>query len=224
MAADNGPPSPAAKCGLLCRILGWSNNSGNGPAQGRDPIEAGWGVASGQRGGSVLPGILRHEAIRIVRGQLQAAEHTALTSEVDFVNSYAQQLAYRIPFSPIPKPPENTTAQKAASWAGLIAMFAIPEDEGGSLLSRWGSGTWEGEMATEVNIFKHWQEYGESVEATSVEQYLRKSVEFAKNLRGAKSYPIEETVGAGVKVYIKQGRFIIMDAAGRIVSFGKAGI
>ena len=62
----------------------------------------------------------------------------------------------------------------------------------------------------------HFGKHGREVEADDIWQYLRKAHGFRQHLRGAR----RKTLGEGKVRYTKDGRFIILDALGRIVSFG----
>ena len=74
--------------------------------------------------------------------------------------------------------------------------------------------------SVEDSLRYHFEEHGEEVGASSIEQYIRKAEGFMQNLRGAhRSYPSDGTPGA-IR-YTKNGKFIIIGPDGKILSFGK---
>jgi hypothetical protein len=66
------------------------------------------------------------------------------------------------------------------------------------------------------SIRRHFDKHGSGVVAADVWQYLRKAQSFRQHLRGARRITLDD----GKVRYAKNGRFIILDALGRIVSFG----
>ena len=66
----------------------------------------------------------------------------------------------------------------------------------------------------------HFKKHGAEVGADSVEQYMRKAEAFSKNLRGSKSFKVVLGDGTSGMRHVKNGKYIILDEARRIVSFG----
>ncbi len=66
------------------------------------------------------------------------------------------------------------------------------------------------------SIRYHFGVHGAEVGAIDVWQYLRKAHNFKQRLRGAARINLDE----GKTRYIKQDRYIILDARGKIVSYG----
>jgi len=62
----------------------------------------------------------------------------------------------------------------------------------------------------------HFARHGKQVSAEDVWQYLRKSVAFTRNLRGARTSELE----IGVTRFMKNGYYVIKDETGKILSFG----
>lgn len=56
-------------------------------------------------------------------------------AEADFLNTYVQKIDALIPFSGVSDPQTNNGVEKAAAVAGTVASFAVPEGEGGKLVS-----------------------------------------------------------------------------------------
>ena len=82
----------------------------------------------------------------------------------------------------------------------------------------WGKGTFD---SVEESLKYHYKEHGKSVNAESIDEYVRKAEGFSQNLRGAKkSYPKGGTPGA-IR-YTKNGKYIIIGPDGRILSYGLA--
>jgi pyocin large subunit-like protein len=88
------------------------------------------------------------------------------------------------------------------------------EVEGARLLESWGKGTFE---SVEESALYHFEKHGEELGAKDTLSYLRKADGFASNLKRARRTLLE---GGAVR-YEKNGRFLIKDAEGLIVSFGK---
>jgi len=61
----------------------------------------------------------------------------------------------------------------------------------------------------------HFARHGKQVSAEDVWQYLRKSVAFIRNLRGARTSELE----IGVTRFMKNGYYVIKDETGKILSF-----
>lgn len=72
----------------------------------------------------------------------------------------------------------------------------------------------------ESSIAYHFKKHGAEVGADSVEQYMRKAEAFSKNLRGSKSFKVVLGDGTSGMRHVKNGKYIILDEARRIVSFG----
>ena len=87
------------------------------------------------------------------------------------------------------------------------------EPEVATLAERWGKGTFE---SVEDSLAYHFSEHGAEVDADSLLQYLRKADDFASNLERSKRVNLPD----GAVRFIKNGRYLIKDAEGRIVSFG----
>jgi hypothetical protein len=56
-------------------------------------------------------------------------------AEADFLKTYVQKIDSLIPFSGVSDPQTNNGVEKAAAVAGTVASFAVPEGEGGKLVS-----------------------------------------------------------------------------------------
>jgi RHS repeat-associated protein len=85
--------------------------------------------------------------------------------------------------------------------------------EAKTLVGSWGKGTFRTLSDT---IAYHFEKHGSEVGAENVLQYLRKAFEFSRNLKGATKRFLEE----GAIRYEKNGRYIIKDAEGNILSYG----
>jgi DNA topoisomerase IB len=96
-------------------------------------------------------------------------------------------------------------------------MFFVPEGEEAEatrLLSSWGKGSFPN---LAESILYHLSEHGEEVGAKNALSYLRKAEGFASNLKRARRVALED----GAVRFEKNGRFLIKDAEGLILSFGK---
>jgi len=92
-------------------------------------------------------------------------------------------------------------------------MAEITLGEAKSLVSSWAKGTFP---TVSESIKYHFARHGKQVFAEDVWQYLRKSVAFTRNLRGARKSELE----IGITRFMKNGYYIIKDEAGKILSFG----
>jgi hypothetical protein len=92
-------------------------------------------------------------------------------------------------------------------------MAEITLREAKSLVSSWTKGTFP---TVSESIKYHFARHGKQVSAEDVWQYLRKSVAFARNLRGART----SELGFGITRFMKSDYYVIKDKAGKILSFG----
>lgn len=81
---------------------------------------------------------------------------------------------------------------------------------------RWAKGSFE---SAEASLRSHFYKHGGEVGANDVEQYLRKADEFAKNLKGSTSKPLEGYT-ENVTRYYKGNRYVDLTHDKQIVSFG----
>jgi RHS repeat-associated protein len=106
-----------------------------------------------------------------------------------------------------------------------ISNFGLPSAPGGkfigttfteakTLVGAWAKGSWE---TVAASIRYHFATHGSEVGAKDVLQYLRKASEFSRNLRGATRNYLSD----GKIRYEKNGRFLIKDQEGNILSFGE---
>ena len=72
----------------------------------------------------------------------------------------------------------------------------------------------------ESSIAYHFKKHGAEVGADSVEQYMRKAEGFVQNLKGAKQSKVVLGNGASGTRYAKNGKYVILDNAKKIISFG----
>ena len=79
---------------------------------------------------------------------------------------------------------------------------------------KWGGGSFKD--ATESLLY-HFNKHKDAVGAKDIDQYLRKAEEFARNLKGARKFPVEGAT-EGVMRYIKNGKYIDFDRFGNIIS------
>ena len=93
-------------------------------------------------------------------------------------------------------------------------MAEINLREARELVSRWAKGSFPG---VSESIKYHFARHGKEVSAKSIWQYLRKSVVFARNLRGSRTSVLE----IGITRHMKNGYYVIRDEAGKILSFGR---
>jgi hypothetical protein len=90
----------------------------------------------------------------------------------------------------------------------------IALSEAKALVSSWSKGTFDtAGKSIRYHAGKHMGEVG----AKDGWQYLRKAEAFRQNLKGATT----KDLGGGVTRYYKKGRYLDLDADGKIVSFGK---
>ena len=85
------------------------------------------------------------------------------------------------------------------------------------LAAQWRMGS---HSTLENSLNKHFDVHGGEVGATSLTQYMRKAEGFRQNLRGARSYP-SDGYTEGARTYLKDGKYIILDPEGNILSFGR---
>ena len=81
----------------------------------------------------------------------------------------------------------------------------------------WNKGSFN---TPEDSLKYHYKKHGEEVNATSVEQYLRKAESFKLNLKGTKKKEIDGFID-GVIRYMKNGKYIDLAPDGTVVSYGK---
>ena len=117
--------------------------------------------------------------------------------------------------------PRNASEVAEASNAAILAGMAPMEGrflgttytEAKTLVGSWGRGSFKTLSDT---IAYHFEQHGGEVGAENVLQYLRKAYEFSRNLKGAAKKYLEE----GSIRYEKNGRYLIKDEEGNILSFG----
>jgi RHS repeat-associated protein len=104
--------------------------------------------------------------------------------------------------------------------AGTLGHFPLPGGgsialrEAKTLVGRWAKDPVKDTISASIRY--HYGEHGAELGAKSVWQYLRQAQEFANNLKGA----AKRDLGDGKTRYWKNGRYIILDSAKRIISFG----
>lgn len=81
------------------------------------------------------------------------------------------------------------------------------------LLRGWARASFN---TTADSIRYHFRRHGHELGAAHVWQYLRQAHSLRWNLRGAR----RTELGAGKIHYTKRHRFLILDAQGRIISYG----
>ena len=91
--------------------------------------------------------------------------------------------------------------------------MSITLREAKSLVSSWAKGTFP---TVSESIKYHFARHGKEVSAEDVWEYLRKSVAFTRNLRGAGTSELE----IGVTRFMKNGYYVIKGEEGKILSFG----
>jgi RHS repeat-associated protein len=115
------------------------------------------------------------------------------------------------------------TSRGAALGAGALAVGAIvaagasegrdaAEVDTARFIEAWGKGTFE---TVEKSWAYHFEKHGEEVGAESLLQYLRKAEGFNQNLRGATKSVLDSAIR-----HSKNGKYIIKDFEGKILSFG----
>ena len=92
-------------------------------------------------------------------------------------------------------------------------MVKISLSEAKSLVDSWSKGTFP-TIAESVKY--HFNRHGKEVAARNVWQYLRKSVAFTQNLRGAATVNLQNDAVRCTK----KGYYVIKDQIGKILSFG----
>jgi len=92
-------------------------------------------------------------------------------------------------------------------------MTSVTLSEAKRLMRGWTRATF-GTVARSIR--HHFRKHGGGVEADNVWQYLRKAYGFRQNLRGAK----RKQLPSGKVRYTKSALFLILDAQGKIVSYG----
>jgi hypothetical protein len=84
--------------------------------------------------------------------------------------------------------------------------------------SNWGKGSYD---SPEDSLINHYEKHKEEVGASSPEQYANKAKNFASNLKGATSKPVDGETPDVVRYY-KNGKYIdIQKTTKKIISFGK---
>ena len=114
---------------------------------------------------------------------------------------------------PVPARPPATTSS-AAKGAARFGRNTVGAAE--LFTGRWGKGSF-GTAAD--SLVHHFEKHGPRVGAASVEQYLNKAESFARNLRRARSFPVEGAT-EGITRYVKAGRYVDIAPDGSIISFG----
>jgi hypothetical protein len=92
-------------------------------------------------------------------------------------------------------------------------MNSVTLSEAKRLMRGWARATQE---TVADSIRYHFRKHGGDVAAASVWQYLRKAYGRRRSLRGARRITLDE----GKVRYTKNERFLILDAQGKIISFG----
>jgi hypothetical protein len=100
--------------------------------------------------------------------------------------------------------------------AALIAAKQICGNASKGATGRWAAGSFDDAADS---LASHFGKHGAEVGAKDAAQYLRKAEEFSRNLRGARSFPVEGAT-QGVTRYVKNGRYIDLAPDGSIISFG----
>jgi hypothetical protein len=102
-----------------------------------------------------------------------------------------------------------------AVMAGLGSEGESEEPELAALAQKWSRGTFE---SVGDSLAYHFGKHGAELAAEDMLQYLRKADAFASNLQRSRAIQME---GGTVK-FIKNGRYLIKDIEGKILSFGLA--
>lgn len=116
---------------------------------------------------------------------------------------------------------ESQSEYSKAENVGVVAGAIVPLPGPGkfsaakALLRAWGKGTFP-TIAKSVRY--HFAKHGAEVGAKDVWQYMRKAEAFGHNLRRAQT----SDIGGGLTRYTKNGYYIIKDAGGNILSYGRA--
>ena len=96
--------------------------------------------------------------------------------------------------------------------AGASAGRDVAKVDTAQSIGVWGKGTFE---TVEKSLAYHSEKHGEEVGAESLLQYLRKAEGFNQNLRGATKSVLDNAIR-----HSKNGKYIIKDLEGKILSFG----
>jgi len=110
--------------------------------------------------------------------------------------------------------------EKSSATVAYYGVMFLPGGTSGlksevtQLVGRWGRGSFE---TVGQSLLYHFFKHGEEVGAHDMLTYLRKADGFAANLKRAKAVPLAE----GAVRIEKKGMYIIKDANGRILSYGK---
>jgi RHS repeat-associated protein len=106
------------------------------------------------------------------------------------------------------------TAAIASDGQSEDAEAAKIEEEIATLSQKWSKGTFE---TLDESLAYHFEKHGlRAGTADSLLQYLRQADSFAENLQRSRTIRLSE----GATKFIKNGRFLIKDVEGKIVSFG----
>jgi RHS repeat-associated protein len=81
---------------------------------------------------------------------------------------------------------------------------------------KWAQGSYK---SPEASLEYHFDRHGDEVGAADIDSYLRKAEGFAQNLKGATKSRVDGAT-PGVTRYKKNGKYIDLDADGKIISFG----
>ena len=84
-------------------------------------------------------------------------------------------------------------------------------------VSAWDKGSFD---CVEDSVANHFYKHGREVGADTVEQYLQKSIDFARNTRNARKTPVSGAT-YGVTRYSKNGKYVDLTVDRKIISFGK---
>ena len=84
-------------------------------------------------------------------------------------------------------------------------------------VSAWDKGSFD---SVEDSVARHFYKHGREVGADTVEQYLQKSIDFARNTRNARRAPVSGAT-YGVTRFSKNGKYVDLTIDRKIISFGK---
>jgi filamentous hemagglutinin len=85
-------------------------------------------------------------------------------------------------------------------------------------IPRWAKGSFD---SPEDSFTQHFRKHGQEVGASTYEEYYRKAVAFAENLRGARKVTNIPGDTPNVTRYYKNGRYIDLTPDKKIISFGR---
>ncbi len=94
----------------------------------------------------------------------------------------------------------------------------IPLSESKKLLGQWAKDPVKNTRAASLRY--HYRTHAQGVGATSMGQYMRKAEGFVQEIRAGRAK--RSNLEGGKLRWTKNGRYIIVDRNGKIISFGKA--